>query len=429
MKKLIQLSLPLFCLCSLELAAEDAVVEPEGERLPSVKEVISNVATIPEKEIDIVDGLQRMFKQGKVLGQVRMMYSDINYKSSEDVYATAIGGFLKYELAQFKGFNAAVALTTSHDIDSLSGDGAKRNEEFSSASKSYSETTEAYINYNYENVNIRLGRQSIDTPLADSDDIRMVSNSFEAFVVNYESDELLVLVGKLKSWQGYDADLDKPWTPTGVDGTYLGGLTYSGELLDANLWFYNINGEAGDATANNSYYGDVVGHMHLTQEVELHVGAQYLRQDELDNSGVASEIYGASAELVVHGAGFNMAYNKSLKQENKQTFSGFGGGTLFTSMDNMIVDVIAVDRDVDAIVAGLSYTYEDVNFLYAYGDFQGAKDSAGQKEHIVEQNIGFSYEHEEFTFGAIFTQQIDKEETGVNGGDFNNGRVLVAYNF
>ena len=427
MKKIINISLLASCLVSTLLAEE---VEENRDRLHSVKKAIASVHEVEQKELDVVDGFAHMFHDGKVTGQIKTMYSGIGYTNAQDIYATAVGGFLKYELAEYKGFNAGVEFATTNDINGISGAGIKRNNELSSSAGSYTQMSESYINYQYHTLNIRGGRQTIDTPLADSDDIRMVSNSFEAYIVTYELSGFTLMGGTLLSWQGYDADLDAAWQKTGKDGTYFGGASYSDDALDASLWYYNINGEMGDATANNSFYADIVGHFHLSQELSVHLGAQYLKQNELDSSGVASNIYGATAEVVINGLGLNIAYNKSLKESNKQSFSGFGGGTLFTSMDNMIVDIIAVDRDVDAFVSGISYEYsEDLNFLYAYGDFKGDKDSSGVKEHIIEHNIGATYEHNDFILGAIYTLQEDKEKTGINGGDLNNVRVLLSYNF
>jgi len=422
--KIIKLSLVLLSLIGTAYAEEE-----HRERLHSVKKAIGNVHEVEQKELNVVDGFSHMFRDGQVTGQIRSMYSEIQYKGAQDIYATALGGFLKYELAEYKGFSGAVEFVTSQNINFLSGDGVKYNDELASFDGDYTQMSELYINYAYENFAFRGGRQTIDTPLADSDDIRMVSNSFEAYIASYELDKITFEGGYLVAWQGYDAGLETPWAKTGKDGTYLAGIIYSDENLDASVWYYNINGEIDDATANNSYYGDLIGHYHITKDLFLHAGIQYLKQDELDQSGVASSIYGATAELVVYGLGLNIAYNKADKKSAKGSFSGFGGGTLFTNMDSMILDVIAVDRDADAVVTGISYELGDFNFLYAYGDFNGDADSSGVSEHIVEQNLGVAYEHNQVTLGAIYTKNSDKKNTNSNDGDWDNLRVLIAYNF
>jgi len=403
------------------------------ERFYSVKKAISGVSATPQKELDIVGGFKHMFHDGKVTGQIRALSSAYMNDTYQNTYATALGGFVKYELAQYKGFSAAVTFHTSTDIDAFSGEGVKRNTDLSSSAQEYEVRSETYINYSYDDFSIRIGRQVIDTPLADSDDFLMIPNSFKAVVALYEDDKLTVMAGELQEWQGFDADLDNGWQKTGKDGTYFGGLSYSDERVDTNLWVYNINGEAGDTTANNSFYADIVGHYHISETFFAHAGLQFLKQNELDSSGVASNIYGATGELVVDGLGFNIAYNHAAKEVNKQSFSGFGGGTLFTSMDSMILDAITLDRSADAWVGGISYEIGDFNILYAYGDFHGDADSSGAKEHIVEQNFGAEYSRDDdFTLAAIYTINDDKYDNsanGINGGDWGNVRIFGAYNF
>jgi len=405
----------------------------ERERFHSVKKAIGGVSATPQKELDIVGGFKHMFQDGKVTGQIRSMMSAYDNDTTQNTYTTALGGFVKYELAQYKGFSAAVTFHTSNDIDFLSGEGVKRNNELSSTAQEYEVRSETYLNYRYGEFAIRIGRQILDTPLADSDDIRMVPNSFKAALASYEGEKLTLMVGRLQEWQGSDADLDNGWLKTGKDGTYFGGLSYSDAMVDTNIWVYNINGEAGDSTANDSFYGDIVAHYHISKELFVHAGMQYLKQQERDNSGVASNIFGVTAELVIDGLGCNLAYNHAAKEANKQSFSGFGGGTLFTNMDSMILDAITYDRSVDVWVGGISYEIQDFNILYAYGDFQGNADSAGTQEHIVEENFGVEYSKtDDFTLAAIYTVNDDKYNntaTGANGGDWGNVRFFAAYNF
>ncbi len=432
MTKIIKLSITALLICTSAFADD-----LERDRISSVRKAIQNISEIEKEEATVVGGLKRMFKYSKISGEVRSIYSVYNNKDATDAYATAIGTQLKYELAEFKGFNAGIALSLSRDINSLTGDNLQHNNELSSSDGSYAQLSEAYINYRYENFNFRVGRQLIDTPLADSDDARMIPNTFEAYIASYELDKFSFIAGLLKEWQGVDAGLDtnEPWQSTGEDGTYFGGITYNGDILEANAWYYDIS--ASDITnsatenfANKSSYIEIFSHYHINDDIVLHSGAQYLNQKEKSNSGIESNIYGLSAELVAYDIGFNLAYNKSTREKDKGSFSGFGGGTLFTSMDSMIIDAIATDRDAKAIVAGLSYSMGDFNFLYAYGDFKGDSDTLSQKEHIVEQDIAIEYTpNDNLTIASVYTINKDKENSDTNGGDWNNFRILVSYNF
>lgn len=454
MKKLNSLSLlSVLLLNSTFLLAEDIaeneVDEKLRDRAHSVREVVQNVLKNEAKEISETKSFRNMFDDAKVTGQLELMYSGYEVKNDVNPYATAIGGHILYELAQYNGFNGGVEFSTTHNINFLSGNGDKKNTFISSEDESYTQMTQAFINYNYSGLNLRFGRQVIDTPLADSDDYRIINNTFEALIATYEIDDFSFMLGYLDRWQGTDAglDIDNAWQDTGNDGTYFGGITYTctsvGSCIDINAWYYDMSetdantNTLGINVANKSSYFDISHHLKISEDYFLHSNAQYLNQSEEDSSGIESDIYGFMFEFVVEeNLGFSVAYNKSEKQSDKGSFSGFGGGTLYTNMDNMILDNITQDRDARAIVAGVSFQVGDFSFLYAYGDFDGDADSANQKEHVVEQNIGVEYNPtENLTLGAICVISDDKENTGVTAypmytsGDFENYRLVAAYSF
>jgi len=381
--------------------------------------------------LDLTNGLEHMFKDGTVSGNIRSIYSGYNNDNDTNTYATAIGGQLKYVLANYKGFSGGIVFTTTHDINFASGDRNKgeRNSDISSTKGSYTQLTQAYINYEFRGLNLRVGRQLIDTPLADSDDIRMTPDTFEGYTASYKLNDFSFMAGHLNRWQGYDAGLDvnNPWVKMGKNGVNFGGVIFSNDLLEANAWYYNISN---GTDANNAFYVDVIGNYTISDDLEIHAGVQYLKESELDNSNVEANIYGVMGEVVFHGLDFTLAYNKSTKKRNKHTFSGYGGGTLFTNMDTMILDEITEDRNAHAVVASLSYEINNFNLSYSYGDFKGDADSTGTKAHIVEQDIGVDYSiNNNLSLSAIYVIDNNKEVSTSKNFNDKNFRVLVSYNF
>lgn len=388
----------------------------------SVHEKIDKFAHSDEKEISIVDNLRRMVTDGKVSGQFKTMYAGyFREGNNPDEYATAIGGMLKYELAEYNGFNAAAAFTTSQDLNFASGRDDKHNPELSSDTKEYSELTEVYVNYKNGNLNLRAGRQIINTPLADSDNVRMIQNTFEAYTATYFIDSFEFIAGNLVKWQGVDAGLTHgEWAKVGEDGAWFAGVTYT-EDIQINAWYYNF------VDSTNAVYFDAAYTFDITKDFSLDAAVQYLNESEIDSSNEEAEIYGVVAGFSVYNIGFELAYNKSKKKVGKHSVSGSGGGTLFTSMDTMIIDEIADDREARAILASVSRDWNLLNFLYAYGDFKGKENSLGEKAHIVEHNLACEYELKENLYvGAIYMMQEDKEDSG---NDFTRMQLMVAYNF
>ena len=407
----------MLLLSNLYAAQEDT----QRKRVHSVRKAVDSVAKLEPKEVDITQSLKQMFTDGKASGQIRLIYGSHNYKNSTDTYATALGGILKYELAEFNGFNAGVAFYTSQDLGFATGDGAKHNAELSSSDGSYADLSEAYINYRYQDLNLRAGRQTLDTPLADSDDIRMIQNTFEAYMASYDYNGFNFLGGYINSWEGIDQDLDDGWKTAGEDGVYLGGVSYS-DMYEFTAYYYNF------AKIFNAFYIDGGIQYPISNNYTIHAVLQYLNESELDNSNVDATIYGGLVEFVAYGVGFNIAYNKADK--SKKSFSGTGGGKLFTSMDTMIIDEIAIDREAYAVVGGISYSYKNFNFLYAYGSFKGDENSAGIKENIVEQDIGCEYHvNKEFSLAAIYAMSDDKEYSQTTDYDWRRIQIMLNYNF
>lgn len=427
MKKVLSISF-IVCMIATLSFAQEITNEDKMDMKHSVRQVIYNVGTTEEKKIDIADKFQSMFKDGKIMGQVRSIYASFDQKNSikPDTYTTAIGGMLKYELASLNGFNAAIAFTASEDINFATGDKNYHNNELSSSSGSYAKLTESYINYVNGGLNIKLGRQTLDTPLADSDDIRMIQNTFEAYLLSYQLSDFEIIAIKIQGWQGFDAELDKGWVDIGSLGTTIAAITYS-NLFDFRAWYYNIH-ISGEET--KAIYLDAGCAVDINEDINIHILGQLLDEKEVNGSGVGAIIYGIHGEFVVNNLGFNVAYNHSRKIKGKRSFSGMGGGNMFTSMDKLIIDDIAEDREVNALVAGMTYTHKNFSLLYAYGDFKGEKNTLGIKEHIVEQNIRFGYAlDEEFEVVGVYAIQNDKENIAKTLYDWNRIQISIKYDF
>lgn len=137
------------------------------------------------------DDLSSMFSEGKSSGQIREFSVDREYQGSAGSTthrrANAIGGHLKFETADFKGLSAATAFYTTNGFlnDTDYTDLTKVDPSlFGPGNENYSIVGEAYLNYKYSNTNFKAGRQKLDTPMAGSDDARMLPNLFEAYVLS-----------------------------------------------------------------------------------------------------------------------------------------------------------------------------------------------------------------------------------------------------
>ncbi len=374
------------------------------------------------------DDITQMFVNGKESGDLRFLYAGKSQKEigAVNFYSSVVGGSLKYELAEYSGFSGSAEFVTAYDIPFASGDRSKEKNyaEVSSSNGYYTTLSQAYLNYKYDGLNLRVGRQVLETPLANNDDRMMIQNTFEAYMATYEINSFTLTAGNLQNYQGVDVGLDTGWSnPTGEDGTWFGGVTYK-DAIEANAWYYNIS------KLLNAVYIDMSMEYQLNDAIAVGAGVQYLNQRELENSGSEANIYGAVAGLSVYDLGFSVAYDKSIKVAGKASFSGFGGGCMYTSMDTMIIDVITEDRDADALLAGVSYAVFDFTLSYNYGNFVGDKNSVGDKAHIIEQDIGGQYTFNENLLASVFYIISNDEESSIKTSyDWNRVQATVRYSF
>lgn len=398
---------------------------------------LSTTAFADEEAPKKANSVKEMFSNGSVSGQVRLGYINNNAATTgdKDTSATAIGGQLKFETATFNGISLGSAMYTSQSISALSGEtnDGEYNEDLASSEEAYTELAEAYVNFKYEGFNFRGGRQLIDTPLADSDDIRMTPHTFEAYVASYEFKELgLSIIGaNVLNWQGVDAEYENVaesrWAKTGEDGTRMGAITYANDFLEAGAWYYDVTENA------TAIYADATGTIAINDDVEVVVAAQYLNENEQDKSTIEGSIMGVMAEASFFNVTAMLAYNNVKVDDGKQIFEGFGGGSSYTNMDTMTAGTLhdGTVGDGSSYVASLGYEIAGANIFAAYGDFQADAIGAGSKAHVTEVNLGLEYEYNDgdADIALYYVMGEDKESSAKTAFDDSHIQLTLNYNF
>ncbi len=197
-----------------------------------------------------------------------------------------------------------------------------------STNRGYAIVGESYLKALWSATTLKVGRQLIDTPFADSDDIAMIPNTFEALsVVSKELPDTTLSLALLTQMAGVDAPIAQRFSKLqpSADPVVVAGVEYEG-IAHTNLalWYYGI--DAGDILyAEGSY--EMAG---------VTVGVQYADQDH-DNTA-----YGALVEAEISDFTLGVAYNKA----EGIVSNGFGGGAFFTSSED---HTIAAVRDQEAL--------------------------------------------------------------------------------
>jgi imipenem/basic amino acid-specific outer membrane pore len=395
-------------------------------------------------------GVGETLVAGKMDNQLRLSYVDQDNAIDTDTYGTSLGGILKYESGEWNGVKLGVGAYISQKIHPATGsfEDAKANPDlFGEDTKSYAYVGEAYINYTLNDFNLRVGRQLIDTPFADTDDIRMHPNTFEAAIASYTGFEGTTFVGGVVTrFAGYDSgdDISKFKKLAGDESNgavVLGVVNESIENLAVQAWYYNIDKLA------EAFYTDVTYTIPFSETMGLELAGQYVYFDESNNavdtttglynipSNIDGSVYGVSTAFNISGVTLGAAYNKASNNNGKVVVNGFGGGPYMTSMEEMTIDgfedvkAYQLSAELDMANAGI----EGLTFTTLYGDFK----STPADMHIKEIDLIAAYEIKEGLVAEVSYAMVnDKNDNTLDDGtgtlyDGGYDRFLarISYNF
>lgn len=305
------------------------------------KIVLSLSAMAAVTSVHAADSLEAMFSEGKASGQIREFSIGREYiytDSSKDFYrkANAIGGYFKFETADYAGLSFGTAAYTTNGFDNPNRADDKTFDPtlLGVGNQGYSILGEAYVQYAHGNTVFKGGRQRLDTPMAGTDDARMIANLFEAYLLsNKDIPDTSVTLGYINRFaQGTfgrvysNANLQNqvlsvtsgysfvdPDNQVGdfvgmgdyaigknTDGVAVASVTYSGvENLKLQAWDYYAFDLMNVVYADASYSWTCL----LTDAVKPFVAAQVIKENSI------GEEYAGEVDSFYWGAklGFNVA--------------------------------------------------------------------------------------------------------------------------
>jgi hypothetical protein len=307
-----------------------------------------------------------------IFGNLRIGVIHAEDETGEESDGSAIGGKLGYVSPGWKGLSAgATFYTTGELFDDENGDF------FSSQNGSYSILGEAYVQGEYGNTMLRAGRFELNTPHADSDDIRMVPNTFQGLLLtNNGVDGTTLYFTHLDKWAGVDAEIPERFQElNGAAGLNAIGVVYQGiEQLALQGWYYQGNDFAKLLYLEAIYENDVVN-----------AGLQFSSQsdDTGDASGPEGDVWGVTGSYTLADTTLTAAYN----EVSGSVTNGFGGGPYFTSADDHTIDGVEEQK---ATAFGIEYAgVEALTVGVLHVDFeQGANETDYYAVYDVNDQLG-----------------------------------------
>lgn len=386
------------------------------------KLLVSSLLAVISAGTASASGFDEAIKNASVTGQFRLGYvtTSPDVSGATDTTGAAFGGMIKMETAEWNRFQFAIAPYFSQNIDTLSGDeddGELAGDFLDANLDSYAYLGEAYVNYAFANGTVRVGRQQLDNPFINTDDIRMSPNTFNAAWVNLELSKALQLQGGVvKTWAGIDSGDDKDkFKDASGDGVMAVGVNYTvNEALAVQAWSYDFDENYSLLYADASYsIGD------------LELGVQFASFDEDNSSNVDGSVFGIFAAYSTGPWTFSLAMNQASNDPGKAVDVGLGGGNFYAAMDQMVIGGLT---DAEAHVLAVDYAVSDAFAIsVAMGHFE---DDGAASADIDETDIVLGYSvNEQLDIEFINTMVENDANTTDVDTNFTRQFVRVNYNF
>ncbi len=420
--------------------------------------------------------MAEMFKEGKVSGQVRTFYINRAYDfqgGATNDYTRdglALGGKIGYETAPLHGISAGAVFYTSNKLDDESTTAAKNDKTlFDGNDDSLSYLGQAYLQGKFGATTVKVGRQQLDTPLAGSDDARMLPNLFEAAVVINSDIKDTTLIGAYVSKIAYGTFAN---AYGGGELALTGG--YGNRTDYKNGYFQNMGKAAlGDAAQNSGvaaaaviykgipgltlqvwdYYAqEILNAVYaqadyswkclLNPAATMTGSVQYIKESDMhDTLNLSSASY-YGAQLAMKAGSFNAAaaYSSTGKNSsssfNGSVLSPWGGMPAFTQ--GMVTrHQFFADTTAYKLSAGYnlkSALGQDITASAYYASFKVGTDNSYTKK-VTTSEPGFDIIYNDAGIKNLqlrlrgnFPNDFRKEASGQTTS-WNEYRFIANYNF
>jgi hypothetical protein len=335
--------------------------------------------------------------------QLRVGYIQLNHdRSTSDRRALALGGHLHIGSKRWRGTRVCAEVYTVQDMTTFQQDKPRHPDFFDQSSTGFVTLSQAFLDMQWGDTEMKLGRQMIDTPHLDSDDIRMMPNYFQAVMITNKALRPWKLsIGKVDKMAGWENGIDTSrfieiekvaGSPQNSDGLYLLSAIYDG-IDDITLqgWYYYL------PNLYDIFYVEMAYKL-ILERVTWTVGLQYDRAKGVGDrltGDVDAFTYGVSLQSSFNDSGVTLlvAYNRDVGEYG--AIGSFGGGPFFTSLEDQTIDTI--QERGDAWIVGGDYTFEAIKVGVTYGHFQADQKSHYHKsetdlivEYAIDDQIGMT---------------------------------------
>jgi hypothetical protein len=409
------------------------------------------------------DGLGSAFNNGKVSGELRTFYLDRDFSgevgnSKNDRSGLATGGKLKFETEPLNGVSLGLGYYTTSRVDNSSYN-FRAQSLYGEGKEGYDILGETYLQHISNSGNIiKVGRQKLDTPLAGSDDTRMLPNLFEAYLfqTNHIPDSTLILAHVSRFSAGSFSNVYSGGLIAGSSGYSIVDAD-SGEFT--NMGSYAV-GQKTDGVStvgfiNNSlrntkfqlwnYYAhDILNALYLQIDYKYKLSSftpflsvQYINEQSVGNElggEVESNYYAGEVGVTAYNFTLYGAFSQTGTSENRvgAILTPWGGMPGFTQ--GMVTRHMFLE-DTTAVKFSGSYNLDGLNrkgsLNIYYSSFDvGENNGYVNGENWVAKESGFDLQYYPQTIENLLLRVRGNFPTDFQRGlDWSEYRFIVSYKF
>jgi hypothetical protein len=218
------------------------------------------------------------------------------------------------------------------------------------------------------NTSLKAGRQVLETPYINSDDVGMIQNTFEGYrLQNRDIPDTLLSVGLIDRWAGIDSSKPEGFTKlqSSHDAVIMASIIYEGlDNTTLQAWQYKFD------NADFNYFE--AGYETDT----FNIGIQYSNQDHGNN------VFGLTSTLSQGAVAFTVAYNKV----DGIVTNGFGGGPFFTSAEDHTIEIDELNQE--GIMGRIEYVADRFSLALNHAHFEVGEDDTDYIASYVMSDEG-----------------------------------------
>jgi hypothetical protein len=433
-------------------------------------------ALLSTLSLNAADTLEDAFKNAKTSGQIRSFYIDRTYsgKIENNRNSFAIGGSLGIETDSLKGLSLGLRFYTTHGMNIHDGKRSSVNYDpslYGDDFESYSMLGETYLKYCFcdtgrTNTTVTIGRQKLNTPLAGSDDARMLPNLFEAAVISNTDikDTTIIAAHVTKEAVGTFGNVyGKPSQLSLQSGYGLGyKLGTSGKFAKMGNIALGDSVDTDGVTAVAAIYSGIVGlklqawdymahdilnaiylqgdyGFSFNDSVKMKASVQYINESdtgdklagEVDSNYMAGKL-GASFSGISAYVAFSTTDSSTSAQSNGGVITPWGGMPAFTQ--GMVTRHMFL-ADTDALKVAASYSLKSLGInasatIYHVEFDVGENNSYKNGTAWTAKESGFDVKYYPATVKNLQLRLRANYPTDFAPGiDWDEYRFIVNYNF